>query len=406
MLLGNKLLELELKKSFDFFWNEANSNENNLGYGLIKDRYPTHQNIASIASVGFSLTAYIIGVERGYVDYQSAYKRTAKTLDTVLNNLENINGFYYHFVDMNTGKRIGKCEISVIDTAILLCGAIAAGEYFGGEIKEKAETLYARTNWKWYTDPNKNYFYMGYSPERGFEGYWDMCAEQFMMYFLGFASPTYPVDPSMFYTFRRNKKSYNGLPEIYHSPGGSLFVYQFSFAWFDLRNMVDNQNVNWWENSKYATLSNRQYCIDYQDKFKTFGPNSWGLTACDGPNGYSGSYGAPPKDSEEIHLGNDGTVPPCGSAGSIVFTPDESISALENFYNNFPKLWGIYGFKDSFNLENDNEWYATDVIGIDKGITIIMIENYLSGLIWDIFMKNKYVKKGIELAGLRKINDN
>ena len=131
------------------------------------------------------------------------------------------------------------------------------------------------------------------------------------------------------------------------------------------------------------------------DKFKTFGKNSWGLTACVGPNGYSGDYGAKPSMAD-VDKSNDGTISPSGSAGSIVFTPEYSIKALENYYNNFPKLWGKYGFKDAYNLEN-KPWYSKEVIGIDKGISMLMIENYLSQAIWQNFMKNEYVQKGLQI---------
>ena len=144
----------------------------------------------------------------------------------------------------------------------------------------------------------------------------------------------------------------------------------------------------------------RSYCLDNSRKFKTYNENSWGLTACVGPKGYSGEYGAMPYDKTFNSL-DDGTIPPCGAAGSIVFTPKESIKALENYYNNYPKLWGKYGFKDAYNLEN-GEWYSKETIGIDKGISMVMIENYLTETIWQYFMKNEYVKKGLDILNITK----
>ena len=181
---------------------------------------------------------------------------------------------------------------------------------------------------------------------------------------------------------------------------GTLFTYQFSHAWIDFRDRKDDNGIDWFENSKKATLANRIYCIKNKDRFKTFNENSWGLTACVGPNGYSGGYGAIPALAD-VDKQNDGTVSPCGPIGSIVFTPELSIKALENFYNNYPKLWGKYGFIDGYNLEN-GEWYSKEVIGIDKGISMMMIENYFTGLIWKYFMKNRYVIKGLELLGFTK----
>lgn len=158
--------------------------------------------------------------------------------------------------------------------------------------------------------------------------------------------------------------------------------------------------IDWFENSAKATLANRKYCVENKDKFKTYGENSWGLTSCIGPKGYC-AFGAKPCDAD-LDIENDGTVTPCGAAGSIIFNPQICIKALENYYNNFPKLWGKYGFIDGYNLEN-GPWYSKEVIGIDKGITILMIENYFTGLIWKYFMKNEYVKKGLEIL---QINEN
>lgn len=398
-----KILELESKGCFDFFWNEANIDPNSPGFGLIRDRAPGNPNMASIASIGYGLTALVIGVERKWVTYEEAYERALGTLKTLWNNAENINGFYYHFLDMNTAKRYGRCEVSVIDTAILICGVLTAGEYFGEEVNELAEKIYFRVDWDWYVDHKRNLYYMGYIPEHGHFGEWDFYAEQFMMYFLGAASPTKPINPELFYIFTRHRNSYGNYTEFVHTRSGSLFTYQFSHAWYDFRNTRDRNGYDWWENSVLATKTNRQFCIDNSDKFKTLGANSWGLTACDGPFGYTGAYGAPPSQNNNSGHQTDGTVPPCGAAGSIVFTPDEVIDSLNYLYKNFPKLWGKYGFKDAYNLDVTPEWYGEDYIGIDKGITLLMIENYRTGLVWDVFMSNKYAKLGMERCGIRKI---
>ena len=209
---------------------------------------------------------------------------------------------------------------------------------------------------------------MGYKPEKGFWGKWDMYAEQLMLYVLGTASPTFPVNKEMYIDMQKPKESFAGIEDIIYTYCGTLFTYQFSHAWIDFRDMADKEGINWFENSVKATKANREYCIKKSDKFKTFGENSWGLTACVGPNGYSGGYGASPS-IEDLDKQNDGTVSPCGAAGSIVFTPELSIKSLEYYYNNFPKLWGKYGFKDAYNLEK-GEWYSKEVIGIDKGISI------------------------------------
>lgn len=391
---GKKLILKELKKSYNFFINETNTNKKSKGYGLTRDKTILANHIASIASVGYGLAALIVGVEHNWIKYEKAYDRANRILDTFIKNVEGKNGFYYHFVNMETGKREWNCEISIIDTAIFICGAITAGEYFGKEVKEKAEILYKRVNWEWYRNKETNYFYMGYTPEKGFWGHWDMYAEQLMLYVLGVGSETYPVDKSMYNDFKRKKTDYKDIKDIIYTYCGTLFTYQFSHAWIDFRDIIDKNFINWFENSIRATKANRQYCINNKERFKTYGENSWGLTSCIGPKGYC-IFGAEPCNAN-LKVENDGTITPCGAIGSIVFTPEESIKAMEYYYNTFPKLWGKYGFKDGYNLEKEKPWFAKEYIGIDKGIELVMIENYLNGTIWRYIMKNKYVKKGLE----------
>lgn len=403
MIRDEKILDLESKGCFDFFWKEANSDPDSLGFGLIRDRAPGNPNMASIASVGYGLAALVIGAERKWVSYEESHERALGTMKTFLYNAEHVNGFFYHFLYMDSAKRYSGCEVSVIDTAILICGVLTAGEYFGGEVYELAEKIYLRVDWDWYVDHDRNLYYMGHHPENGHFGEWDFYAEQFMMYFLGAASTTHPINPELFYIFKRHVNSYGDYPEFTHTRSGSLFTYQFSHAWYDLRNTLDRNGYDWWRNSVLATKTNRQFCIDNSDKFKTLGANSWGLTASDGPKGYTGAYGAPPSEDNNAGHYTDGTVPPCGAAGSIVFTPEEVIESFNYLYENFPKLWGEYGFKDAYNLDVTPEYYSPDVIGIDKGITLLMIENYRSGLIWNVFMRNKYARLGMEKCEIRSL---
>ena len=236
---GKKLILRELKKSYEFFINEANTNKKSLGYGLIRDKTILANNIASIASVGYGLGSLIIGVEHKWISYKKAYDRANRTLDTFIYNVEGKNGFYYHFVNIQNGKREWNCEISIIDTAIFICGAITAGEYFGGTVKQKAETLYKRINWEWYRNKDTNYFYMGYTPEKGFWGHWDMYAEQLMLYILGAGSPTFTIDKSMYYDFKRKKANYKNIEDIIYTYCGTLFTYQFSHAWINFKNLKD-----------------------------------------------------------------------------------------------------------------------------------------------------------------------
>lgn len=410
---GVRLLELEARGCFNFFWEQTNIDQESPGYGLIIDS-TARPSVASIASLGFGLSAIPIGVERGWINFGQGFERVLGTLKTLLYNVDNHRGFYAHFLDINTGQRVNNCEYTTIDTAILVNGAITSGEYFGGTVKELAHMLYKKVDWNFIVDKEKNMFYMHYWPEiypqghSGLGGQWDYYAEQLMMYILAAGSPTSKVGPELYYNMGKLMGEYKG--DVYiRGWYNSLFIHQFSHAWFDSAKYIDRDGINWFDNSVKATLANRQYCIDNPEGFKTYGANSWGLTACVGPNGYSGRYGTLPSGILREVNNNDGTVPICGPAGSMPFTPKESMEALVYAYKKFPQLWGEYGFYDSYNLDQVKPWFSNEYIGINKGISLLMIENYLSGLIWDLYMKNQYIKDGLKVLmfktkGKKQIN--
>ena len=388
----DEVIEWEMKGSFDFFWERANTDEGSPGYGLIRDRYPGSEGIASTASVGFGLTAYLIGIEKGYITREQGLDRVTRTLDTLL-TIEREEGFYYHFVDMLTGKRAWNSEISSIDTAILLMGVLSAGEYFGGEVEVKAQQIYDEVNWPWFIDPDRNMFYMAYRPEKGFEGYWDFYAEQLMLYVLAAGSDTHPTDQMPYYVFTRHSAKYGDGQTFIHSWFGSLFTHQFSHAWIDFRGRSDKKDVNWFDNSVEASLAQVNFATNMDEKYTTLGPNAWGLTACDGPDGYNGLYGAPPSGFDNKQHFIDDTIPPAGAIGSIIFVPEQAQRAMLYYYS-FEDLKGPYGFKDAFNLSRD--WFASDVIGIDKGISLLMLANYQSDMVYRITMENKNLLQGLE----------
>ncbi|MDD5367772.1 MAG: glucoamylase family protein [Anaerolineaceae bacterium] len=365
---------------------------------MIRDRYPGSEGIASIASTGFGLTAYLIGIEKGYISRQAGYERVNKTLDTLI-AMDRVEGFFYHFVEMNTGKRAWSSEISSIDTSILMMGVLSAGEYFGGEIGTKAKKLYDGVNWPWFIDGSKHMFYMAYRPEKGFEGHWDFYAEQLMLYVLSAGSDTHPVDDSTYYGFTRHYAKYGDGKPFIHSWFGSIFTYQFSQAWIDFRDYSDKEKVNWFDNSVEASLAQVNFAITMASKYKTLGPNAWGLSACDGPDGYNGTYGAPPSGYDDKSHFIDDTVPPSGAIGSILFVPQAAQRAMLRYYS-LEKLKGQYGFMDAFNLSKG--WYATDVIGIDKGITLLMLANYQSDIVYKTMMKNGHILKGLNRLQITK----
>ncbi len=393
-----EVIAYEMERSFDFFWEQANPDVDSAGFGLIRDRFPGSEGISSVAAVGFGLTAYPLGVEKGYITRQEGFDRANGTLDTLL-AMERVEGFYYHFADMKTGERAWKSEVSTIDTAILVMGAISAGEYFGGEVQSKAKQLYDGVNWPWFVDNSRDMFYMSYRPEKGFAGHWDFYAEQLMLYVLAAGSDTYPVDDTTYYGFTRHLASFGEGEPFIHSWFGSLFTHQFSHAWIDFRDYTDKEGVNWFDNSVEASLAQVNFAIEMDGEYETLGPDAWGLTASDGPDGYNGLYGAPPSGYDNRAHVVDDTVAPAGAIGSIIFVPEAAERAMLNYYTIEP-LQGKYGFRDAYNLSK--KWYASDVIGIDKGITLLMLANYENDLVYKLVMQNEEILHGLDRLGITK----
>jgi len=403
-MTDDEFLDLIERKAFEFF--QAHQNDKT---GLFADT--TGGGDASIASTGFGLAALAIGAQRQWIAKEDAHKRAILALNTFLPGpraeppaAEGKYGFFYHFLNKHTGTRAGKSEISTVDTAILVCGALTAGEYFGGEVKKKADELYKRVEWEQFLIKEKgpwlNTFSMGWSPERGFlDSYWDFYTDEVILIsLLAIGSPTHPVPPESFYAWARHKAKYGNGDEFIYAWHGSLFAHQYAHAWFDFRNLVDKQGVNWFKNSTDATLANRQFCIDQSDTYKGYGPRSWGITSMSRPEAYTMHFGVSPTGSgEALH---DGTISPTGPAGSMPFTPVLSMQALKNMYLQHPRLWGQYGIRDSFNLEKN--WYASTYYGIGVAMMLLPVENFRSEFIWKNFMKNQYIRQALQKAGFTK----
>lgn len=361
--------------------------EANPANGLIKDS-SRPGSPASVAAVGFGLTSICIGESRGWIAKDAAYYLTLKTLKTFRDTVQNEHGFFYHFLDMRTGMRAWNSEVSSIDTALFLAGALFAGEYFKGtEIEDVACELYNRVDWPWMLN-NKKILCMGWKPEQGFLWYyWDSYSEAMILYALAIGSPTHPIPKECWFEWKRPVDSYKDY-EIIYCVTGSAFTYQYSHAWIDFRKLREG-DISYYANSVNAIKANREFCIANSTAFKTYGEDSWGLSACLGPDGYKG-YGAKPGMAL-----NDGTIPPYGMAGSLPFDPMPSLKGLRQLYDKYKNfLYGKYGFKDAFNL--DKNWWAEEYLGIDVGLTVIMIENHRSGLVWDKFMKLEPIKTWID----------
>ena len=376
----NEFLEMISRDSFNFFIENTSASN-----GLVRDSSAPNSP-CSIASVGFALAAFCIGAENKWITRNEAYNRCLLTLETFRDRVPEEHGFFYHFLSMNSGKRIWGCELSSVDTALFIAGALFASEYFKGtEVDEIANELYARIDWPWMMN-GQRILCMGWKPESGFlPYYWDSYCESMVIYALAIGSPTHPIINTSWDAFTRPRGRYGNYNFIYCGTG-SLFVNQYSHCWIDFRNIKDSY-ANYWDNSVKATMANRQYCIDNMQAHKGYGEDCWGLSACIGPDGYKGYGGGVP--GEPL---NDGTVSPSAVAGSVPFAPKECIRALRYIYDNYgTRIYGSYGFYNGFNIDHD--WFATEALGIDQGITLLMIENYRSQAVWKYFMRLPAVKR-------------
>ncbi len=391
-LTSDELLEEIVSRGFLFFWNEAGKRT-----GLVLDRAladggPTTDRIASIAATGFGLSALCIGHERQYLPRHQIGARVVNTLSFLRNHVEHVNGIFYHFIDINTGKRVPQSEVSPIDTTILLCGVLTAHAYFRDPVISRLATeIYARVNWHWMLNGGKT-FALSWTPEYKFTGArWDTYCELMMMYLLAIAAPIYNISPSSWDAFARPTQEFEGYSYI--SGPDPLFVHQYSHAWFDFRNQRDAY-ANYFENSATATYVHQLFCRSLRWRFPDYDENTWGITASDSRLGYQ-IWGGPPEIGYP-----DGTVVPCAAGGSIPFRPQDTIACLTNLYNQHGlRAWKRYGFVDAFNPLTG--WTDVDVIGINLGITMLMAENYRTGFIWDNFMKNREARRAMKLVGFR-----
>ncbi len=402
------LLENELKGSFNFFRHFTNLNPASNGFGLTVDSTKT-PHIASIASVGFTLSAWVIAVERGYMTRQEALDITRQTLHTLLHHASHHRGFFAHFLDMESGARIKKCEFSTIDTALCLNGVITAAAYFHDpEISELSQQLLDRVDWNFiiFEKDDKTLFRMAYNPDKGGDyvtgepGYiyqWHMAAEQKMMYLQAAAQIEPTIAQKLYQGFSRDLGDYEGQ-KIIVNPGGNLFAYQFSEAWLDTENYLDPNGVDWFNNTRLATLANRSFCLEHANKFKTYHVNSWGASAGDSPWGYDVSGATP-----SLHPPTpNGTVSIYSALSSLPFAPELTIDMVQYLYQNHPHTWGPYGFFDSYNLDVSPPWYSQSLYGIDKGCSMIMIENYLSRLIWETYTNSPTIQKSLGVLGFTR----
>jgi hypothetical protein len=400
---SNAFLDYLQQANFDYFWYAANP-----ANGLVPDR-STSGSACSIAAVGFGLTAIGIGIDHGWISRTQGVTRVMATLNTFLNGPQGpgtsgiigYNGWFYHFLDMNTALRSPGSELSSIDTALLLSGILYCKQYFNGtnsnetSIRMMSDSIFNRVNWTWMAQGSQKVA-MGWQPTTGFSGFgnWIGYDEGMILYLLGMGTATNPLPASAwsYWTSGYIWATYYGQSFVPFPP---LFGHEYSHCWIDFRHTADaymnSQSSTYFENSRRAALAQQSYCIANPLGWVGYDSNVWGLTASDGPSGYT-ARGAPPA------LNDDGTIAPTAAGGAMAFAPDISLPTLQYLYTNGKNaLWTAYGFIDAFN--QSVSWYDNAELGIDQGPIVIMIENYRTQRPWRLFMQNAEIQRGLQQAG-------
>ena len=423
------------KRTFAWFWDSANP-----ANGLVPDHYPG-KSFASIAAVGFGLTAYGVGAERGYITRDQAIERTLATLnffhDAPQNASEDdttgFHGFFYHFLNMQTGKREARrVELSSVDTTLLLGGVLFAQSYYDRDspkekqIRQLADAIYRRVDWPW-MQPRAPLIGMGWTPGGRFIPHdWTGYDEGMLVYVLALGSPTHPVSADAWKAWTstnpRQWGTFYGETFLNFAP---LFGHQYSQTWIDFRGIRDawsrEHDLDFFENSRRATLAQRRYAIANPAKWAGYGPSVWGLTACNGPGGIVVKYqdvertfhGYSARGAGLDQINDDGTIAPTAAGGSIAFAPEIVLPALVQMKKIYGKnIYGEYGFVDAFNpsfhtqttlrtghLVPGQGWVDDVSLGIDQGPIVLMIENWRSDFIWKVMRKNPYIRKGLARAG-------
>jgi len=418
-----EMLDSLLAETFLFFRHEANPRT-----GLTRDKTQP-RSPSSIAVVGMSLSAHVVAAERALLSRTEAVMRTLKVL-RFLHSLHQgpeadasgYKGFYYHFIDMKTGQRARNCELSTIDTSILMAGILTAAAYFSfdnddeREIRGLSETLYRRVDWQWALN-GKATICHGWKPESGFLRYrWDKSySEAHILYMLALGSPNYPIDPrgyTQWISTFQNQSIY-GYDHLYAGP---LFIHQMSHQWLDFRGIHDAFNrktgIDYFENSRRATFVQQQYAIENPLQFAHYGENNWGITASDGPGpAVRQVKGARRRFYDYLARGapfgpDDGTISPWAVIASLPFAPEIVIPTARHAIERLDlKKHSRYGFDASFNptfpekSRNRNGWVSPWIFGLNQGPIVLMIENFQSGLIWNLLRKCPYITTGLMRAG-------
>lgn len=414
------------RRTFNYFWELADS----VNY-QIPDRYPT-LTFSSIAATGFGLSAYIVGIEREYITRQQGAQRTLNTLKVLWDlpqgpgkeNISGYKGFFYHFLTLDKATRFKQVELSTIDTGLLMAGILSAMSYFDRDtpledsIGMYSDSLFRRVEWDWFYGDTMT-LSMGWHPERGYiPAQWLGYNEAMILLIMAMGSPTHPIPAEAWEKWCDGYEwaEFGGYENVQFDP---LFGHQYSHVWIDFRGIQDEymreKGIDYFENSRRATLSNRSYCIQNPLNAKGYSEWCWGLTACDGPandkmniSGTSWQFWTyRARGACSFRIVDDGTIAPTAAGGSYPFAPEICDRTLRNMWETYGEdLVGEYGFRDAFNLtyitdETPHGWFDVDYLGIDQGPILLMIENHKSGILWDVMKKNPYILAGLNKAGFK-----
>ena len=420
------------RRTFGYFWDLSDART-----GLTPDRAPT-RSFASVGAMGFALTAYPIGAERGWITRAQARERVLVTLRFLWRARQGADaagcighhGFFYHFLDPDRGVRWERVELSTMDTALLMAGVLFCQSYFERSdavedtIRALADSLYARVDWRW-AQPRPPTIVLGWTPEEGFLPYdWRGYNEAMLLHVLALGSPSHPVGADTWDAWTSGYRwgTFHGYPQVGFAP---LFGHQYTQVWLDLRGVRDStmraRGIDYFENSRRATLSQRAYAVENPGGFAGYGEHVWGLTACDGPLDGTVTIGGrerafrtyAARGASFTTVEDDGTIAPTAAGGSIPFAPGPTIRtliAIREAYGD--RIFSTYGFLDAFNptltrnvpvhhgrVDPSAGWFDTDYLGIDQGPILAMAENARSGLVWRYMRGNAHVVRGLRRAG-------
>lgn len=417
-MTDGELLDMVQEAQFRYYWDGAEP-----ASGLARENIPGRGGMIAAGASGFGIMATIVGIDRGFVTRAEGVERFLK-ITSFLERADRFHGAYAHFMDGPTGKVEtffgGKDNgADLVETSFLLQGLLAARQYFDGDNQEEAlirsriDRLWKEVEWSWFKQRDDSpYLYWHWSPDQHWVINHPLIGwnETMITYMLAIMSPTHGVAPGMYYSgwasqekmahdYRagwgmtedgsayKNGNTYYGIKlDVGVSNGGPLFFTHYSFLGLDPHKVTDRY-TNYFVNNRNIALINHRYCMQNQGGYAGYGYDCWGLTASDD----AWTYHA--REPQPYH--DNGTMAPTGALASFPYTPSESMAALKNYYRNYGSfLWGEYGFRDAFNLSTN--WVSPLYMGLNQGPVVVMIENYRTGLIWDLFMSHPDVKRGLE----------